>query len=293
MAAESTAATVFVQTINRERGSMEKDNFREKSFWLSTRDYRPGQPLAGDIDVDVAIVGGGFTGLSSAYHLKQAEPNLRIAILESEVIGFGASGRNGGFNMTLFGLTLGITAIRFGKRKARAAHRYMEKAVDLLRDVVVELDLDCDYEHPGFLRVATSEKYKARIQEEIELAHRLGITGISWLDREQLEAEVRSPIYLGAWWEPRCGILNPAKLAWSWKDRLVAMGVDLYEATPVTGMSRGSGTVLLDTPGGRVRADKVVMATNAWSHFFPGLRRKQNPRLDPYRAHGADRPGPV
>ena len=256
---------------------MEKENFREKSFWLSTRDYRPGQPLAGDIDVDVAIVGGGFTGLSSAYHLKQAEPNLRIAILESEVIGFGASGRNGGFNMTLFGLTLGITAVRFGKRKAREAHLYMEKAVDLLRDLVSELDLDCDYEHPGFLRVATSEKYKARIQEEIELAHRLGITGISWLDKDQLEAEVRSPMYLGAWWEPRCGILNPAKLAWSWKDRLGPMGVELYESTPVTGMSRGGGTVVLDTPGGRVRADKVVMATNAWSHFFPALRRKQIP----------------
>lgn len=256
---------------------MKKANYKEKSFWLGTRDYRPGQPLAGDIDVDVAIVGGGFTGLSSAYHLKLAEPDLRIAILESEVIGFGASGRNGGFNMTLFGLTLGITALRFGRRKAKAAHLYMEKAVDLLRDLVADLDLDCDYEHPGFLRVATSEKYKARIQEEIELAHRLGISGISWLDKNQLEAEVRSPMYLGAWWEPRCGILNPAKLAWSWKDRLGPMGVNLYESTPVTGMSRGSGTVVLDTPGGRVRADKVVMATNAWSHFFPELRRRQIP----------------
>jgi glycine/D-amino acid oxidase-like deaminating enzyme len=227
--------------------------------------------------VDVAIVGGGFTGLSSAYHLKQAEPDLRIAILESQVVGFGASGRNGGFNMTLFGLTLGITALRFGRRKARAAHLYMEKAVDLLHDLVGELNLDCDYEHRGFLRVATSEKYKARIQEEIELAHQLGLEGISWLDKHQLAREVNSPMYLGAWWEPRCGILNPAKLAWSWKDKLVPMGVDLYESTPVTDISKGSGKVLLDTPGGRVRADKVVMATNAWSHFFPGLRRKQIP----------------
>jgi glycine/D-amino acid oxidase-like deaminating enzyme len=145
---------------NKERGKMESQPFSEKSYWLSTRDYAPGQPLSADIDVDVAIVGGGFTGLSTAYHLKKKEPGLRIAILESEVIGFGASGRNGGFNMTLFGLTLGITALRFGKRKAREAHLYMEKAVDLLRDLVAELDLDCDYEHPGFLRVATSEKYR-------------------------------------------------------------------------------------------------------------------------------------
>ena len=202
---------------------MKKENFKEKSFWLSTRTYAPGNPLNGNIDVDVAIVGGGFTGLSSAYHLKKAEPNLRIAIVESEVVGFGASGRNGGFNMTL-GLTLGITAIRFGKKKAKEAHLYMEKAVDLLRDLVEELHLDCDYEHPGFLRVATSEKYKARIQEEIELAHKLGINGIEWMGKDRLEHQVKSPMYLGAWWEPRCGILNPAKLAWSWKDVLVPMG---------------------------------------------------------------------
>ncbi|MBW1819590.1 MAG: FAD-dependent oxidoreductase, partial [Deltaproteobacteria bacterium] len=256
---------------------MNKDDFREKSYWLSTRDYAPGPPLSGDIEVDVAVVGGGFTGLSSAYHLKKSEPNLRVAILESQVVGFGASGRNGGFNMTLFGLTLGITAIRFGKKNAKAAHLYMEKAVDLLRDLVAELGLDCDYEHPGFLRVATSEKYKARIQEEIELAHKLGLEGIEWLDKKSLEGEVRSPMYLGAWWEPRCGILNPAKLAWSWKDTLVPMGVEVYENCPVGEISREQGRVLLQTPGGRVRADKVVMATNAWSHFFPKLRRKQIP----------------
>jgi glycine/D-amino acid oxidase-like deaminating enzyme len=66
---------------------------------MTTRDYSPGDPLKEDIEVDVAIVGGGFTGLSSAYHIKKAEPNLRVALLESEVIGFRASGRNGGFNM--------------------------------------------------------------------------------------------------------------------------------------------------------------------------------------------------
>ncbi len=256
---------------------MQSETFRKKSFWLTTRNYSPGNPLSGDMAVDVAIVGGGFTGLSTAYHLKKADPNLRVAILESEVIGFGASGRNGGFNMTLFGLTLGITALRFGRQKAREAHLYMEKAVDLLRDLVAELGLDCDYEHPGFLRVATSEKYKARIQEEIELAHKLGLDGIEWLNKDRLEEEVRSPMYLGAWWEPRCGILNPAKLAWSWKDILIPMGVDVYENSPVAEISRQSGKVVLATPGGRVRADKVVMATNAWSHFFPQLRRKQIP----------------
>jgi len=256
---------------------MNRDNFKEKSYWMTTREYAPGDPLEGDIDVDVAIVGGGFTGLSSAYHIKKAEPNLKVALLESEVIGFGASGRNGGFNMTLFGLTLSITALRFGKQKAREAHHYMERAVDYLRDLVAELRIDCDYEHPGFLRVATSEKYKKRILHEAELACKLGLEGIEWLDEAQTREQVQSPIYLGAWWEPRCGILNPAKLSWGWADVIRPMGVEVYENSPVAEIARENGKVRLDTPDGIVRADKVVMATNAWSHFFKELRRKQVP----------------
>ena len=244
---------------------------------MKTREYAPDDSLQGDIDVDVAIIGGGFTGLSTAYHLKEAEPTMRIAIFESEVIGYGASGRNGGFNMTLFGLTLSITALRFGKAKAKEAHHYMERAVDLLQDLVRELNLDCDYEHPGFLRVATSEKYKKRILHEIELAHKLGLEGIEWLDHDRIQEEVKSPMYLGAWWEPRCGILNPAKLSWNWAETIRPMGIEIYERTPVTEVSRGTQKITLSTPNGKVRADKVVFATNAWSHFFPKLKRKQIP----------------
>lgn len=260
-----------------QEASMSNAPFQPKSYWMKTRPYTPGDTLKEDIHVDVAVVGGGFTGLSTAYHLKKAEPAMRIAILESEIIGYGASGRNGGFNMTLFGLTLSITALRFGKAKAKEAHHYMERAVDLLRDLVDELGLECDYEHPGFLRVATSKKYKSRILHEIELAHKLGLEGIEWLDKDQIQEQVKSPMYMGAWWEPRCGILNPAKLAWSWAEAIRPMGIDIYERTPVTEVSRGSRHMTLSTPQGKVQADKVVFATNAWSHFFPELKRKQVP----------------
>lgn len=256
---------------------MIQSKIQPKSYWMKTRNYTPGNPLKGDIDVDVAIIGGGYTGLSTAYHLKKEQPGLRIAILESEIIGYGASGRNGGFNMTLFGLALGITALRFGRAKAREAHLYMERSVDLLKNLVEELDLDCDYEHTGFLKVATSEKYKKRILDEIELVHKLGIDGIKWLGKNQVREEVKSPVYIGAWSEPRCGILNPAKLSWSWAETLRGMGVEIYEKTPVTQVKRGAKKLSLMTPAGVVTSEKMVFATNAWSHFFPKMANKQLP----------------
>ncbi|MBI5845014.1 MAG: FAD-dependent oxidoreductase [Deltaproteobacteria bacterium] len=252
-------------------------SFEEKSFWMTTRDYSPNPSLSEDLDVDVAIVGGGFTGLSTAHHIKKDDPARRVALLESQIIGFGASGRNGGFNMTLFGLTMGITKLRFGRSGAREAHHYMERAVDTTRDLITRLEIDCDYEHSGFFRVATSESYKKRIMHEMELAHSLGLTGIEWLEKDTIRQEVASPQYLGAWWEPRCGILNPAKLSWGWKDVIARQGVSVYEKSPVESITRQGGKIILKTPGGKIRADKVVLATNAWSHFLPAIKRKQVP----------------
>ena len=253
------------------------DDFRDKSYWLTTRGYEPGAALEGPIEVDVAIVGGGFTGLSAAHHLKRAAPDLKVALLEAQVIGFGASGRNGGFNMTLFGLTLSITALRFGKEGAREAHRYMERAVDTTRDLIAGLAIDCEYEHPGFLRVATSEKYRDRILHEIDVAHSLGLEGIEWIGRDEVQQRVASPLYLGAWWEPRCGLLNPAMLSWGWKEVVAGQGVQVFEGTPVVEMARSGNRLRLETPTGRVLADKVVLATNAYSHLIPQLKRKQVP----------------
>ncbi len=251
--------------------------FQDNSFWMTTRDYHPCPPLKGNLDVDVAIVGGGFTGLSAAHFLKEASPGIEVALLEGEVIGHGASGRNGGFSMTLFGLTLSITAARFGKEKAKEAQHYMERAVDLLQELINRYGIDCDYEHPGFLRVATSEKYKKRILHEIELAHSLGLEGIEWMDQKDLQDQVQSPLYKGAWWEPRCGLLNPAKLAWGWREVLANQGVDIYEQTPVSEIRRDKGKLVLDVPWGQVRANKLVLATNAYSHLIPMLKRKQSP----------------
>ncbi|MEE9618087.1 MAG: FAD-binding oxidoreductase, partial [Anaerolineae bacterium] len=112
------------------------NDWASKSFWLGATPYKENPALEEDIRADVAIVGAGFTGLSTAYHLRQADPSLRVVVLESDVVGYGASGRNGGFAMTLMGLTLPLTVRRFGKQKTRQAHDFGVRAVRLIGELV-------------------------------------------------------------------------------------------------------------------------------------------------------------
>lgn len=253
------------------------DRFADRSYWLGATPYEPGPALEGARRADVAIVGGGFTGLCTAHFLRELEPSLDVVVLESEVVGFGASGRNGGFSMTLFGLTLGVTATLFGKERAAAAHHYMEEAVETLERLVGELGIDSDYERPGFLRVATTPSYVKRIRHEIALAEKLGLDGISWLERDEVRALIDSPTYLGAWSEPRCGLINPAKQARGLAAAVRRSGVDVLERSPVEAIERAGDGFALRTPRGSVTAGRVVLATNAYSHLIPQLRRRQAP----------------
>ncbi|MBM2850023.1 MAG: putative oxidoreductase, partial [Anaerolineales bacterium] len=247
------------------------------SLWLAEYGpYEPDPPLKGDITVDVAIVGGGFTGMATAIALKKAQPGLRVAVLEHEVVGYGASGRNGSFAMTVVGLGFGVMAMLKGKRFVKDAHLYMERAVDGLEMLVKDNNLQCDYTRPGFLRMATTEGYVKRIQHDIHLVQSLGIKGIEWIDRDAARAKVNSELYLGAMWEPRLGLVNPAKLVREEKRLAMKLGAEVYEHTPVTEIGRGA-KFALKTPGGTITAEKLVFATNAYSHLFPELKRKQVP----------------
>lgn len=251
--------------------------YREKSFWLATAgDYHPSPPLAGEVKLDVAIVGGGFTGLSTALALKTAQPGLEIGILESQVIGFGGSGRNAGFAMTTFGLSTTVTRLLHGREKARQALAFAERAVDQLGALVERYGLECDYEHVGFLRVATHPGYVKRCQQEIELVRGLGFEGFEWLDAQATRARADSPTYLGSIWEPRMALVNPAKLAWELKRVNLELGVKFFEHTPV-GPIQKNGSIRLSCPGGTAIADKLVLAAGSYSNLLAPTRGKQHP----------------
>ncbi len=252
-------------------------DYEQKSFWLATAGpYDESPPLDGDTEVDVAVVGGGFCGLSTAYYLRRADPSLRVALLEDKVVGYGASGRNAGFAMTLMGMTLDFTAWRFGREKTKQAHDFAHRAVDHIGQLVDSHGIDCDYEKPGLLTVATNEGQARRLQKEIRLAEELGIQGLQWLDAHMMRAEVHSPTYVGARWEEQCALINPAKFVRGMKRVAVEHGVQVYERTPVEEFRPGR-TLRLQTPRGRVQAERVVFATNAFSSRFPQLKNKQFP----------------
>ena len=250
----------------------------EGNFWTQSKEPRAAHPaVAGDLTADVVIVGAGYTGLATAYHLKTAEPSLKVALLDAETTGFGASGRNAGFIMTLFGASSGLMKSLHGKEKLAAAHSYMESAIDALEAMVNEHKIDCDFERSGFLKVATSPAYERRIKDEIELFQSIGAKGFEWLDAAQVAARVRSPTFMGACWEPHCGLLNPVKWVDALRRLADARGVKVYEGTRVETVAREGGKFRVATPGGTVTAEKVVFATNGYTHLIPGLASKQVP----------------
>lgn len=248
-----------------------------RSMWLETAGpYEAGPALQGEADVDVAIIGGGFTGLTTAYELLRADPALRVAVLEAREIGYGASGRNGSFAMTVVGLGFAGTALLKGKEFLRRAHQYMMRAVDTLDDLINREQLDCDFIRPGFLRVGTTPGYVRRLQGEVKLMNSLGFDDIHWLDGAEVRERVHSPLHLGAIWEPRLVLVHPLKLVRAEKQLAVRYGAAVYENSPVVRVQRGR-RYRVETAGGVLNAEKVVFATNAYSHLFPQLKRKQVP----------------
>ncbi len=238
--------------------------YQDKSFWLGATPYQENPPLSEDLEVDVAVVGGGFTGLSAAYYLKKKKPELSIAVLENEVVGYGASGRNGGFSMPLLGWHISYLVWAFGEERAKPAHRFMLSCVRRTRELVEKEKIDCDLEYNGLLILARHRRQFRACESDYNHYLELGVKGVELLDRNALKGRLNSARHIGALYDPETAILNPAKLARGMKAALERMGVKVFERSPVSKFDPGK-EVTVYTPKAKVKAKYLILATNAFT----------------------------
>jgi glycine/D-amino acid oxidase-like deaminating enzyme len=245
---------------------------RALSYWRDSLPAPPRRPpLAGDLEVDVAIVGAGYTGLWTAYYLASSDPGLRVAVLEREVAGFGASGRNGGWCSALFPASTTKLARMSGRDAAIAMQRAMRATVDEVASVVQAEGIDCHWAKGGTVVVARSPLQLARAEEEVSEARSFGFgeEDLRLLGAGEARGLLGATGVLGGTWTPHCAAIHPLLLARGLAGAVERLGVELFEGTAVTSIEPR----LARTANGLVRARHVVRATEGYSPALPGLRR--------------------
>ncbi|MCZ7530201.1 MAG: FAD-binding oxidoreductase [Acidimicrobiia bacterium] len=248
-------------------------DWKTRSFWLEQGDYTPGERLDGDETADVVIVGGGFTGLWSAICLKEADPSIEVTVLEQKVVGFGASGRNGGFAMTIVGRNIHQLAKMVGDTRAGATYRAMHTAIGEIEDFATSEAIEADIWRSGNLTVSNGPEQDVRIRQDLDAAERMGLP-FTPLDADQVQAYAHSPTFRIGHFEDQALILDPAALSRGLADAARRRGVRILELTPVDAVEDIGGLrVEARTPFGTVHADRAVIATNAYAHSIPELRR--------------------
>ena len=247
-----------------------------RSWWL--RDAlahdagEPAAPLRTDARVDVVILGGGYTGMWTALHLTDLDPAIEVAIVEQDICGGGASGRNGGFVNSFWG-DLHYLVERFGDDPAIELCEAGEDSIRSIGRFLDQHDIDAWFRADGEYVVSASEGQVGRWGEDLALAEELGVSQhFQVLDPEEMRARIFSPVFHGAVHRKVGATVHPARLARGMRRVLMERGVRIYEDTPVTRF--GAGTpALVETPAGTIRAESAVVALNAWAHHWKQFRR--------------------
>lgn len=244
-----------------------------RSLWLETcgDDLTPRPALPGDVDVDVAVVGGGLTGLWTALGLREAAPDLRVTVLEAEVCGFGASGRNGGWCSALFPASLDQLARMADRDRAVALYREMIATVDHVGADLDRLGIDAHFAKGGTLVAATNPAHVGRLRAEVDELRRWGFgpPDNEWLGTVEAKARVRAVGTVGGHWTPNCAAVQPARMVRGVARAAEAAGAVVHEGTRVRSIEPGRVT----TDAGTVRAEVVLRCTEGYTPTLDGQRR--------------------
>jgi glycine/D-amino acid oxidase-like deaminating enzyme len=238
-------------------------------------EWGPRPSLPGDRSVDVAIVGGGYTGLWTAYYLHRANPALRIAIVDANVVGFGASGRNGGWCSALLPMGLDAMAATHGRDAAVRLQRAMNATVPEVGAVAAAEGIDCHFAHGGYLHMARSRMQADRIRADVANQRTFGFTDddVRWLDADEASARLSVSNPHGAAFTPHCAAIHPARLVRGLARVVEGQGTAIYEQTPVSEIAPRR----VITAQGTIAADVVVRATEAFTPSLKGHRRTVAP----------------
>lgn len=243
---------------------------------MSDHEWGPARgPLPGDVQADVAIVGGGYTGLWTAYYLLQRDPKLRVAVVEGSAVGFGASGRNGGWCSSILPMGLDTMAATSSRDAAVRMQQEMHHTVREVGRVVAAEQIDCDFHRGGYLSLCRSELQLERETQEISHLQSYGFSEDDYRMLSQAEALARcgASKVVGASFTPHCAVVHPARLVRGLARAVERAGGTIYEQTRATSIKPHK----VRTEHGTISAEVVVRATEAFTPAFRGMRRSVAP----------------
>jgi len=246
--------------------------YQKLSFWHETcgESLEPRPGFQGADKFDVAIMGAGFTGLWTAIYLKRAQPDLRIAVLEKEIAGFGASGRNGGWCSALFPWSAEQLAKHYGFEAAVATRRAMVATIAEIAGMIRELDIDCDFRREGTYTFVRGSAQLPRAKSELAAANRFGEDDLREVAAENGPQAAASTMTV---WDANCASLHPAKLVRGLARAAEALGVRLFEQTEVLSYSPGSVT----TSRGLVSSHFIIDALEGYRSTLRQSKRASIP----------------
>lgn len=246
-----------------------------RCFWLEeamAAEKRPDQPeLRGSLRADVCIVGGGYTGLWTAIRLKEADPGLAVVLVERDICGSGASGRNAGYLLSWWAKFLSLRKV-CGEAEALRIARASDEAISEIERFCVENHLDVDFRHDGWLWVGTNKAQVGLWRETMDAIARYGEAPLVEWSSDEVVARSGSPIHLAGVCERNAARVQPALLARGLRRVALERGVQIFEHSPLTELRLGSPAVVR-TSQGVVTAERVILAMNAWAIRWAEIRK--------------------